>query len=100
MAEISRKDVEHVAQLARLGLTDQEIEKFQKELSAVLGYIEKLNQVDTKNVPQTAQVTGLQNVFREDEIVKSTFPLDELLKNAPAKEGRYLKVKVILQEQS
>jgi aspartyl-tRNA(Asn)/glutamyl-tRNA(Gln) amidotransferase subunit C len=98
MATITRKDVEHVAKLARLGLTDKEIEKYQKELSQVLAYVEQLNKVDTKKVAPTAQVTGLTNVFREDEVEKSTIPLEELLKNAPAKEGRYLKVKAVLKE--
>ncbi len=100
MAKITRQDVEHVAKLARLGLTEQEIEKYQKELSSVLAYVEQLRAVDTKNVPPTAQVTGLTNIFREDEVKKSTIPLDDSLKNAPAKEGRYLKVKAIFGEQS
>jgi aspartyl-tRNA(Asn)/glutamyl-tRNA(Gln) amidotransferase subunit C len=100
MAKITRKEVEHVAKLARLGLTEWEIEKYQKDLSQVLEYVEQLNKVDTKNVPETAQVTGLQNVFRDDVVKKSTISLDELLKNAPAKEGRHLKVKAILKEQS
>jgi len=99
MAKITRKEVEHVAKLARLGLTDKEIAKFQKELASVLAYVEKLNEVNTKNVPLTAQVTGLTNVFREDEVKKCDISLDELLKNAPAKEGRHLKVKAVLEEQ-
>ena len=98
MAKITRQDVEHVAKLARLGLTDKEIETFQKELSSVLAYVEKLREVDTTKVTPTAQVTGLTNVFREDEVKKCKIPLDELLKNAPAKEGRHLKVKAILEE--
>jgi len=98
MAKITHKDVEHVAKLARLGLSDKEIEKFQSELSKVLDYVEQLNKVDTKNIQPTAQVTGLTNVFREDEVKKSDITLDELLKNAPAKEGRYLKVKAVLKE--
>lgn len=98
MAKISRKDVVHVAKLARLGLTEKEIEKYQKELSQVLAYVEQLNKVDTKNVAPTAQVTGLINVFREDEVIKCDIPLEELLKNAPAKQGRYLKVKAVLRE--
>ena len=99
MAKITRKEVEHVAKLARLGLTDKEIAKFQKELASVLAYVEKLNEVNTKNVPLTAQVTGLTNVFREDEVKKCDISLDELLTNAPAKEGRHLKVKAVLEEQ-
>lgn len=99
MAGISRKDVEHVAELARLGLTTKEIAAFQKELSSVLAYVEKLKEVETKKVAPTAQVTGLQNVFREDEVKKCDIPLEELLKNAPAKEGRFLKVKAIFEEE-
>lgn len=98
MAKITREDVEHVAKLARLGLTDEEITKFQKELSLVLAYVEKLQEVDTKKVATTAQVTGLTNVFREDKVKKCDISLDELLKNAPAQEGRHLKVKAVLEE--
>jgi aspartyl-tRNA(Asn)/glutamyl-tRNA(Gln) amidotransferase subunit C len=97
MAKITRRDVEHVAKLARLGLTDREIEKFQQELSSVLAYVEKLNALHTENVPETAQVTGLTNIFREDAVRKCEIPQEELLKNAPAREGRFLKVKAILE---
>jgi|FLYL01.1.fsa_nt_gi aspartyl-tRNA(Asn)/glutamyl-tRNA(Gln) amidotransferase subunit C len=97
MAEISRQEVEHVARLARLALTEAEVAKFQRELSAVLAYVDKLKEVDTAHVPETAQVTGLANVFREDEVKQCEVPVDQLLKNAPATEGRYLKVKAILE---
>lgn len=98
MAKISKEDVEHVAKLARLGLTNQEIKTFQKELSSVLAYIEKLNEVQTTRVAATAQVSGLFNVLREDVVKKCDLSLGELLKNAPAKEGRFLKVSAVLDE--
>jgi aspartyl-tRNA(Asn)/glutamyl-tRNA(Gln) amidotransferase subunit C len=63
---LSKEDVLKVAKLARIELTDQEVEKFQGQLSGVLTYIEQLQAVDTDDVPETAQVTGLENVSRPD----------------------------------
>lgn len=66
--KLTRDQVIHVAKLARLGLTEKEVEKFQKELSNILDYVEILSEVDTKGVEPTAQVTGLKNVTRKDEV--------------------------------
>lgn len=68
--KLTKEQVEHIARLARLGLTPEEIEKYQTELSSILDYVEKLNEVDTENVEPTAQVTGLKNVMREDKVVR------------------------------
>lgn len=65
--KISKQDLKHIAELARLRLTAEEEEKFGKQLESVLQYVEKLNEVDTKNVPITAQVSGLVDVVRADE---------------------------------
>lgn len=65
---LERKDIEHIAKLARLDLTEEELEKYGQQLSGVLDYIDQLREVDTENVEPTAQVTGLSNVFRDDEI--------------------------------
>lgn len=64
---LSEKQVKHVAKLANLKLTEKEIKKFQKQLSDILKYVGQLEKVDTKGVEPTSQVTGLENVFREDE---------------------------------
>lgn len=93
MAKLTREDILKLAKLARLRLSDTEVTKFQDEISDILGYVEKLNQVDTKGLKPTYQVTGLVNVTRTDEVHDYGTDQGVLLKNAPAKEGRYLKVK-------
>lgn len=91
---ISEEEIRHIAKLARINLREEEIAKFRVELNQVLGYIEVLKTVDTEGVEPLAQVTGTENVFREDRAEIS--PLrDEILKNAPAKDGRFIKVKKV-----
>ncbi len=70
MAKISKETVEHVAKLARLGVTAEEAEKFSSQLSDVFDYMEILEEVDTSDVKETSQVTGLENVKEDDEVVK------------------------------
>lgn len=67
--KLSKEDIQNIASLARLSLTDEEVEMYQKQLSSVLDYMKVLNDVDTDNTPITAQVTGLEDVFRNDETV-------------------------------
>jgi aspartyl-tRNA(Asn)/glutamyl-tRNA(Gln) amidotransferase subunit C len=69
--KLSRDQVLHIAKLANLKLSETEVKKFQKQLSDVLGYIDILNELDTSKVKPTAQVTGLENVLREDKVRKS-----------------------------
>ena len=64
-------DIEHLAKLARLKLTDAEKERFSKQMGTIIEYIEKLSELDTKNVEPTAHVLGLNNVFRDDTVTKS-----------------------------
>ena len=93
---ISKKEVEHIAELARLELSKVEIEKFQGELSSILDYISKLQEVDTKGVKPTFQTTELINVFREDKVQKErTLSQEEVLSNAPEKKEGYIKVKPV-----
>ncbi len=66
--ELSQKDIKHIADLARLGLSQAELELYGRQLSAVLEYISQLQAVDTSGIEPTAQVTGLENVWRADEI--------------------------------
>lgn len=66
--KLTKQQVEHVAKLARLGLSEKEVEKFQTQLSGILDYVEQLNEVNTEGVEPTAQVTGLLNVTREDKV--------------------------------
>lgn len=85
---LSPQEVKKIAQLANLTLTEKEVGKFSNQLSDVLTYIDKLNELDTKNVEPTAQVTGLENVFREDVINESSY--------VKTKAGDYYKTKAIL----
>jgi len=95
---INSEQVEHIAKLARIELTEKEKEKFANELSSILGYVEKLNQVDTSKVEGISQVTGLERVLREDEVRKEKLDIhDELIKEAPAKKNNFFKVPKILE---
>lgn len=87
-------DVSHVAKLANLPLTDKEKEKFEKQLNDILSYIEKLNEVDTKNVEPTPQVTGLENVARKDKACPS-LPQEEVLTNTKQKQNGMFKIPAI-----
>lgn len=79
---MTKSDVQKIATLARLELTDEELKKYADQLSQILGYIDKLNEVETADVEITAQVTGLVNVFRDD-VVRKCPVVAELLSQAP-----------------
>lgn len=64
---LNEDQIKHIAHLARLGLSDEEIKKYTRELGEILGYFEKLNELDVKNAEQVAQITGLENITRVDE---------------------------------
>ena len=91
---ISTDDVKHIARLARIELRDDELEKFRRDLNKVLGYIEVLKTVDTSGVEPLAQVTGLENAFREDKVEESGLQKD-IVKNAPESEKGFIKVKKV-----
>ncbi len=94
---IKKEEVHHVAQLARLGLTEKEIEKMQKDLSSILDYIEKLKEVDISNVDFFLSSANLRNVMREDEAKEKTkVKKEKLLELAPDIKEGYLKTKQIL----
>ena len=95
--KISREHVQHVARLARLGLSEGEVAKFGEQLSSILENIEILNQVDTTGVPPTAQVTGLENVMRPDTTWQG-LDLEQVLANAPRREGDYFRVQHVFEE--
>ena len=94
---ISREDVEHVAALARLGLTDQEIDLMQDQLNRILEAVGQLQAVDTSSVGPTAQVIALENVMRDD-VARPSITREAALGNAPQREGPMLRVPVILEE--
>lgn len=93
---ISQENVKHIAKLARLGITDEETVKLQKDLTAILDFIGKLSEVNVDNIEPTAQATGLSNVWRTDEKIKRNEESRErLLDNAPETKDGYIKVKAV-----
>jgi len=75
--------VRHIAKLARLTIRDDEVQKFAKELSAILEYIEQLKEVHTNDVEPTAQITGLENITRSDTIIERSASTEALLATSP-----------------
>jgi aspartyl-tRNA(Asn)/glutamyl-tRNA(Gln) amidotransferase subunit C len=94
---IDRKTVDHVAMLARLALTEEERERAQEQLSAILEHINVITEADTSQVPATAHILPVENVMTADTS-RPSFPPDELLANAPAREGEYFRVRAVLEE--
>jgi len=96
--KLSVEQVEHIAKLARIELTDQEKEKFSKELSSILDYVGQLKKVNTKNIELIKQITGLENVDREDESgVKNQELRKKILEQAPRRKEDYFQVPRILE---
>lgn len=97
LTRLSPAQVEHVADLARLALTEEEKELFREQLSSILGYAQRLQQLDTQAIPPTATVLPLQNVLRDDE-VRPSLSREDVLANAPeTAEGAYFRVPVVLE---
>lgn len=93
--ELTKELITHIAELAHLKLTDEEIKKFQKELSQILDYVNQLNEVDTSNVEPLHHPLPLMNVFREDKVKKS-IEREEALKNAPDSTDEFFKVPKVI----
>jgi aspartyl-tRNA(Asn)/glutamyl-tRNA(Gln) amidotransferase subunit C len=94
--KLSREEVLHIARLARLGLTEDDVDKFRVQLSNILDNFDILSQVDTTDVPPTAQSIALQNVMRDDEVTPSLAP-EDILANAPRREGDCFRVRAVLE---
>ncbi len=95
---LSRKEVQHIADLAKVKLSNDDLDKFGQELSAILSFVEKLQEINTDDVEPVNGGTFLENVLREDDEFNEpnkSFS-DKFIANAPKSEGRYLKVKKIL----
>ena len=98
MGLLSQKDVEHIAKLARIQLTDTEKKKLVSELSSILSYIDQLKEVDTKGVPPTAQVTGLTDVLRDDVAIQQSVDIrEQLLNAAPKRTGDFVETKAVFE---
>ncbi|MEX0602121.1 MAG: Asp-tRNA(Asn)/Glu-tRNA(Gln) amidotransferase subunit GatC [Bacteroidota bacterium] len=92
---VTVKDVEHIAVLARLEFPEAEKKTFTHQLNEILSYVEQLNRLNTDSVEPLSHVIELNNVFREDE-VKPGLPIEEALRNAPAKTDRFFKVPKVI----
>ena len=93
---LSQEEINHLAELARMELSNKEKQMFGEQLSSILDYLDKLRAVDTTDIPPTAQVTGLQNVWREDEIKNcDEATRKRLLDNLPEREGDLMKTKAV-----
>ena len=96
-SKISLAEVEHVARLARLELSDADKERMRRELDGILSYIDKLRALDTDGVEPTAYAVPMTNVMRED-LPRPSFPRDEMLANAPDRSGELFRVPKIIEE--
>ena len=94
--KLSREEVIHIAALARMGLSEAEIEKAREQLANILENFEVLKEIDTTNVPPTSQSIHLQNVMRDD-IPRESLPAEEVLANAPDREGDLFKLRPVLE---
>ncbi len=92
---VTIKDVEHIAELARLEFNESEKQKLTHELNEILKYVEKLDELDTSNVEPLSHVIELSNVFRDD-VVKPSISTEEALKNAPAKKDTFFRVPKVI----
>lgn len=92
---ISKDEVKHIAELARIGLSEKEVEKFTTDLSNVLDWIDQLKEVDVKNVEPTAHITGIKNETREDKTIDFENK-KEIIKLFPEEKNGYNKVKSVL----
>ena len=97
MATLSRSDVEHVAHLARLGLTDEELTLLEGQLNHILDQYAILAELPTDDIPPTAQTIELENILRDD-VVRPSLTAEAVLANAPARQGDFIVVPLILDE--
>jgi aspartyl-tRNA(Asn)/glutamyl-tRNA(Gln) amidotransferase subunit C len=95
--KLSREEVLHIAALSKIGVTEEDVEKLRGQLSKILDHFEALQKVDTTGVPPTAQSIALQNVIMCDE-VRPSMPVEDVLANAPQREGDFFKVKIVLED--
>ncbi|MBN2076936.1 MAG: Asp-tRNA(Asn)/Glu-tRNA(Gln) amidotransferase subunit GatC [Dehalococcoidales bacterium] len=96
--KLSREEVLHIARLARMGISDDEVDKLSEQLSDILDNFEVLQQVNTDNVLPTAQSIALNNVVRDD-IVADSYSQDDILSNAPRREQDYFKIHAVLEDE-
>lgn len=96
MTQISRDDVQHLAQLSSLQLTNDEIDNLQTDIGHILDYVQQLDELDTTGVEPTYQVTDLENVWRDDKVIDYGLSREQLLALAPAQANNSVKVPKVL----
>ncbi len=94
---VTKKDVEKIAQLAKLKFKDSEMDEFTKDMNNILTYMEKLNELNTENVEPLSHPNEDSNIFRED-VLKPSISTEEALKNAPDKDDKFFKVPKVIQD--
>ncbi len=94
---LTKEEVAHIGQLARLGLTEEEVARFQEQLAEILGHFDALQELDTENVPPTPYPLPLNNVMRKD-VVKDSLSQEDVLANAPLQEDGAFRVRAVLDE--
>jgi len=92
---VSRKDVEHIAELARLKFSDKELDNFTNQLNEILTYVDKLNELDTEKIEPLSHPVENNNVFRDDK-VRPSVSKEDALKNAPAKDENFFRVPKVI----
>ncbi len=98
MAEVSPDDVRHVARLARMALSDEELERVRRELNRIMGYFAELQQLDTEGVEDTSHAIRMTNVYRPDEVRPGT-PAGKILQNAPDSVENFFRVPAFMEEE-
>jgi aspartyl-tRNA(Asn)/glutamyl-tRNA(Gln) amidotransferase subunit C len=93
---LTRAEVQHIAELAKLDLTTEEEARYQEQLSAILDYAARLNSLDTEAIPPTATVLPLRSIMRED-VARPSMPVDQILANAPARSDDAFEVSAVLE---
>ncbi len=93
---LTREEVLHIARLARIGLSEEDVVKFQEQLSGILDHFQALQQLDTEDVPPTSHPLTLESVMRDDE-PQASLPLSEVLANAPLVEDNAFRVRAVLE---
>jgi aspartyl-tRNA(Asn)/glutamyl-tRNA(Gln) amidotransferase subunit C len=93
---LTPEEVRHIARLARVGLSEDDVSRFQDQLSQILDYFQRLQEVDTENVPPTAHTLAMHSVMRDDE-PRPSFDKEDILANAPRREGDLFRVRAVLE---
>ena len=93
---LTPEEVRHIARLARVGLSEDDVTRFEDQLSQILDYFQRLQEADTESVPPTAHTLAMQNVMRDDE-PRPSFDKEDILANAPRREGDLFRVRAVLE---